>query len=322
MENAIQLIMEKIDCTYIPIEEEKALWNIYNLFVDKKYFEPTTNMEMFYMGRYYQNIEINYDRAEKYYRMAIEKNNIDAINSLAVFYEQKRANYDLAEKYYLIAVEKNNSRAMNNLANLYKKKENYDLAEKYYLMAVEKGNIRAMNNLAIFYENIKENQDLAEKYYLMAIENDYRYAMYNLAIFYEDIKENQDSAEKYYLMAIGKGDTDAIQALVNLYDKINAEFKKMILCIRYSQHFSREIIITNIVHVWNNLGEETINDFINAMIEFDFLEEDNIPRNLLLFVNMIKNQLSLMDLHFQYSLKGNGYEQAKQDFLSVIINSQ
>ena len=49
--------------------------------------------------------------------MAIEQNYSDAMNNLGFLYEKQNKS-DLAEKYYLMAVERNNSYAMNNFARM------------------------------------------------------------------------------------------------------------------------------------------------------------------------------------------------------------
>jgi TPR repeat protein len=61
------------------------------------------------------------------------------MNNLAVSYEIQKK-YEKAKKYYLMAIEKGNSNSMNSLAIYYHEIEkNYDEAKKYYLMAIEKG---------------------------------------------------------------------------------------------------------------------------------------------------------------------------------------
>ena len=84
------------------------------------------------------------------------------------------SNWKLMIKYYLMAIEKGNLDAMYNLGRYYDAIENnYDLMKKYYLMAIDKGDSWAMNNLGIYYKNIEKNYDLMKKYYLMA--NKYKY---------------------------------------------------------------------------------------------------------------------------------------------------
>ena len=141
----------------------------------------------------------NYVLAEKYFIMAIDKNNIDSIHNLAVLYYINRR-YQLAEKYFLMAINKSHTRSMNKLALYYEQIcSNYQLAEKYYLMAVEKKFAPSMNNLGLYYEQIDKNYQLAEKYYLMAIELKSITAMFNLADLYNKT-DRCELAFKYYLM--------------------------------------------------------------------------------------------------------------------------
>ena len=66
---------------------------------------------------------------------------------LWTFYHFIEKNYGEAKKYYLMAIDKGNSDAMVNLGYLYKKEKNYEETKKYYLMAIDKGNSDAISNL-------------------------------------------------------------------------------------------------------------------------------------------------------------------------------
>ena len=48
-------------------------------------------------------------------------------------------NIDLRNKYYLLAIEKNNQIAISNYANIHFNNEQYDIAEKYYMIGANKG---------------------------------------------------------------------------------------------------------------------------------------------------------------------------------------
>ncbi|MEO8713325.1 MAG: tetratricopeptide repeat protein, partial [Parafilimonas sp.] len=114
--------------------------------------------------------------------------------------------YDKAEQFYLMAVEKGDAKAMFNLGLLYQNvKKDYDKAEQYYLMAIEKGDAKAMFNLGFFYKDVRKDYDKAEQYYLMAVEKGDEQAMFNLGFLYQDVKKDYDKAEQYYLMAVEKG---------------------------------------------------------------------------------------------------------------------
>jgi TPR repeat protein len=151
------------------IKNIQKKYNIYFEDIEPKYFniiinlfdKQTINYELcdfndpyicFLTGSYYGEIEKNYDQMKKYYLMAIDLGNSDAMNNLAYYYYTKD-DFEKMEKYYLMAIELGNSNAMKNLATYYYEKNNFEKMEKYYLMAIELGNCYAMNSLATFYYN-------------------------------------------------------------------------------------------------------------------------------------------------------------------------
>ena len=156
--------------------------------------------------------------AEKYYLMAIDKGDVDALYNLALLYQNNKQTTE-AEKYYLMAIDKGDVNALNNLAFLYVDNKQTAEAEKYYLMAIDKGDVGAMYNLALLYQNNKQTTE-AEKYYLMAIDKGHVKALYNLAWLYHNNNQTTE-AEKYYLMAIDKGNVDAMYNLALLYQDNN-----------------------------------------------------------------------------------------------------
>ena len=173
------------------------------------------------------DLKKDYDKAEQYYLMAVEKGDDDAMVNLGILYKNVKKDYDKAEQYYLMAVEKGNERAMVNLGILYKNvKKDYDKAEQYYLMAVEKGNDDAMVNLGLLYDDVKKDYDKAEQYYLMAVEKANERAMFNLGFLYDDVKKDYDKAEQYYLMAVEKGNDDAMVNLGFLYNDVKKDYDK------------------------------------------------------------------------------------------------
>ena len=50
------------------------------------------------MGHLYENVETNYNMAKKYYLMAVEKNNHEAMNCLGNYYKNIENDYDKAKK--------------------------------------------------------------------------------------------------------------------------------------------------------------------------------------------------------------------------------
>lgn len=169
--------------------------------------------------------EGNTKKAENYYRLAIEKGHINALNSLANLYSDETRNKE-AESYYLQAIEKGHIGALFNLANLYAVVDKSQDAENYYLQAIEKGDVNALNNLAVIYYKEGKIQE-AENYYLQAIEKGDINALNNLALFYyENNKHKKDALQlinKYKEQAPGPM---AIRNLI-VIEVWNAVFKNL-----------------------------------------------------------------------------------------------
>jgi TPR repeat protein len=176
---------------------------------------------------YYRYIKNDINEMKKYYLIAVENNNIDAIIDLGYYYYEVEKNYVEMFKYYLMGIELGNSYAMCNLGIYYTDIKDYKLATKYYLMAIEKGNECAMNNLGYYYY-INKEYDLAIKYYLMAIENGCIMSICNLGCLYLDIKE-YEKMKHYYLLAISKGNKNALTHLFTYYNKHIYETHKLLL---------------------------------------------------------------------------------------------
>ena len=292
MEQALKtFICEKLKLEYIRIENDSSLEKIYHLFLNKKIFDPLSSIELFYLGVYYFEIEKDYDQMKKYYLMAINKGDSNSMYNLGCYYRDVEKDYDQMKKYYLMAINKGDSNAMNNLAWYYQNVEkDYSQMKKYYLMAIDKGNSNSMNNLAWYYQNV---------------EKDY------------------DQMKKYYLMAIDKGNTKAMDKLLNFYSKQELFFDKMKLVFKHKNLVNKQVIIKSIIDIWiSGLTTENKNEFVSMISEFDFEENDieEVPISLSLFINLIKNQLDIMDLHFSYGINGKGYFDAKNDFLKHVTS--
>ena len=57
------------------------------------------------MGNYHENITKDYEQMEKYYLMAVENYNVDAMYSLAIYHQDITKDYQQMEKYYLMAID-------------------------------------------------------------------------------------------------------------------------------------------------------------------------------------------------------------------------
>jgi TPR repeat protein/DNA-binding transcriptional ArsR family regulator len=218
---------------------------------------------VFYDIAFLSQTEIkDYQKAEEYYQMAVEKGHTDAMNNLALLYHSEYKDYQNAEKYYRMAVAKGDTKAMYNLALLYADEyKNYQKAEKYYRMAVEKGDRKTMYNLAPLYHIKYKDYQKAELYYRMAVEKGLKEAMYNLALLYHSEYQDYEKAEEFYLMAVEKGFSDAMNNLAYLYFQQKKNKAKALSLIKESikskkDFFSNQTL--SLVLLWNNQIEDAL----------------------------------------------------------------
>ena len=94
--------------------------------------------------------------------------------------------------------------------------------------------------------------------------------------------------KKYYLMAIEKGDLMVIDELIRYYiDNLNEKI--------YDEYFLNFINIEN---------EEL---------------QNKLPENFKFIKNLYNEKIDLIELHFKYSLDGKGFEEAKKDFINLLV---
>ena len=123
------------------------------LLFNKNIIPNTDDSNLLYIiGIYYYHI-MDYDLMKKYYFMAIDMKNNDAMYKFGNYYEFIEKNYDNMKKYYLMAIDNGNTNAMINLGDYYEITGNKGAA-KYYLMAFKKGD----NNAYIKYINYLKKQ--------------------------------------------------------------------------------------------------------------------------------------------------------------------
>jgi TPR repeat protein len=122
--NMMDILKKKFkECgvTYYTLENTQSIMKIHNLFIHDKMFEPVNDSEYNHVGLYYEKIKKDYINAEKYYIIATEGNNVNAMNNLAIYYDYMKKDYTNAKKYYIMAIDRGDGDAMNNLAFYYEK---------------------------------------------------------------------------------------------------------------------------------------------------------------------------------------------------------
>lgn len=213
--------MEASICKFIKyISEPKTKSNLIN----DKSNRSLINLLLTYFKSYKMIIQVN--------RMFNAKNEYDIYMLVGLFYFINN-NYNEMIKYYLLAIEKDNLFAINTLGLFYEEVEkDYENAKKYYLLAVEKGDKFAMLNLMLFYSRIENNKQKVNEYYKNVMEIDEPEEFYKIGVHYEMYEHNYIEMEKYYLMAINKKHSQALQKLISYYKK-NNEIDKIEQCLMY-----------------------------------------------------------------------------------------
>ena len=174
---------------------------------------------------------------------------------LAYIYEAQE-NYELAEKYYLMTIEKGNENSMYNLGLLYDNQEKYELAEKYYLMAIEKEHENSMCNLGILYKN-QEKYELAEKYWLMAIEKGLEQAMYNLSLTYYFQNKNKEQVKQYIDKYEGK---DIGKILIEIWAGVFNNIEERAIAACREEREDADFLESLLIHHQKSLVDKLFNN--------------------------------------------------------------
>ena len=294
MEKTIIDLLNNYDIYYVSIPKE-SLENIHELLTKDKKFKPTTDIDILYIGVYW-NIKHNFKKMIKYLSFATDLKNIIAMINLGSHYKSI-SKFDDAIKYYSMAfantlnfvdiikycpmyTANSYSIIIHNVAYCYEKVSKFDDAVKYYLMSIEYGNTYSMNNLARYYEIISKIDD-AIRYYLLAIENDSIDAMINLAYCYEKILKFKD-AIKYYSMAIERGSKFAH--------------------IQVDKYYLNK----NIYDIYDIFDEHFF-----VYLKFERYELASLFRDI---KNMYANTVKILILHFEYSPETDRFNEIKKDF--------
>src|SRR5436190_1874763 len=153
-------ILKENNFNYIKINDNILLENIFELFINNSNIKniPDNDMLYLYLG-IFNFIKKNYDEMKKYYLLAIEKNNMMAINNLAYYY-YKEKNYEEMKKYCVMALDKNNFVLDKSIINQYldiKFDVGFALKFKDYLTNY---NYDLLNKFIIAYYKIKDVENL------------------------------------------------------------------------------------------------------------------------------------------------------------------
>lgn len=207
----------------------------------KDYIEGATEghpKAMEFLGHFYFGEPVSesrdYSEALKWYLLAAEKGNYDAMNYVGFMYENGlgvEPSQSEALKWYQSAAENGSDKAAYNLAELYGRDgalQAYNKAATWFRVAAEKGNHNAMNTLGTLYMKgmgIAKDYSEALKWFSQGSSSLYFHpcydACYNLGQLYQQglgVEKNIGEALKHYQMAADRGHTLASLKIGEYYE--------------------------------------------------------------------------------------------------------
>jgi len=192
----------------------------------KKYYlmaiEKKNNEAMCSLGTYYADQD-DTDNMKKFYFMAAINGNPDALRCMGNYY-RRRNMYKEMNTYYLKAIANGDSYAMCELG-MYYFIQDKKLMKKYLLMAHEAGNVKGYSMLGTYYYSIRKINKMLDILNYCVDKND-EHAMTTLGKYYEE-QEDYENMKKYYIMAIDKFDRTALFFIIRYYDKIEKDYSKI-----------------------------------------------------------------------------------------------
>jgi hypothetical protein len=121
-------------------------------------------------------------------------------------------------------------------------------------------------------------------------------------------------------MAINHGSTDALENYYDYLLKHGLLTKAYKLYIKNQHLISRLVLIDNIIKLWNSseISKKDQTFLVDFVSTLKFYQDDKVPPSLVLFSTLTKTTIDIMELHFNYSMTGLGFKEAKEDFLDRI----
>ena len=176
LESELEQKLEEYNVSSELIENLDTLIEVHDLFINNVIYEiskdtPDISIKYNFLSVYYETVMNDRNKMIEYSLEAYKLGCSTSVLNLGRCYEAEK-DYTEMEKYYLMASEHGNSEAMLRLASYYNiYHDDIVLMKKYLLMATEHDNTNAMLRLANYYYNEKNEMDLAKKYWLMAVKH-------------------------------------------------------------------------------------------------------------------------------------------------------
>lgn len=131
-----------------------VIMNMFNsTILDENDYDLNDSNILFFIGLYYEEVKIDYDKMLYYYEKASNLNNADALFCLGYYYETIEKDYYKMKYYYEKSSNLNSDYANYNLALYYRDIEkNIDKMLYYYKINIELSDEDSMYNFRLYFE--------------------------------------------------------------------------------------------------------------------------------------------------------------------------
>lgn len=296
------------------------------------------------LARYYQENNDSDNQLKYLLESKIEDLTLDELLLVAKsFAETNNKQYE----YYEHAANKNHLESAYLMANYYKSKGNKIATEKMYIIAIDQCNdTKSLHELIDF--RIEENDpykiktntksgiynfykaykvgklNIFDPINIKAANSGYEPALFEIACTIynnKNLKDYLDIMEKYFLKLIEKGNDNAMTYLSNYYLQ-NMNYNGYFgICLICPDKIDKCQFMKTLESFMNDKKiEEIPESCIDILYKINLSDIDNVPVCIRLLKKLITDQLSLMEMHFKYTVNGKGYYEAKSDFMEKLNN--
>jgi hypothetical protein len=99
------------------------------------------------------------------------------------------------------------------------------------------------------------------------------------------------------------------------------DIKNMLALVKfYKLENNKNKLIHKLSELLQNTSNELVPDIIDIILDIDLSDVQDCPIYIILLQKALKEKIDIMDLHFNYSLEGKGFIEAKNDFLAKMIH--
>lgn len=179
-------------------------------------------------------------------------------------YEKKE--YNEMIKYYIMAIERNNINAMIKMGQYYHKIcYNFKESKKYYLMAINNNNIEGMAYLTLLYCDLLEMNSLSDSFKIMIdINRDQDELTKEFGDIVKSYMSKYEKMKKYYQI-YSANDTDIKRDLYGVYNKYGMTEIQM---LRYVDTYSK-LLDNRINHYSVQQKYDRMKEFCKLAIKYD-----------------------------------------------------